>query len=83
MNPIDVTSTMRFDDDVTTAATVDEKLADAMVPGFMAEFAPDEAELAGAFAESALSEHDARESAVDFPAAMNVVVEFDTEVHHE
>lgn len=41
------------------------KLDDAMAPGFQAEFSPDEAEAAGAFAEDALSEADAFESAPD------------------
>jgi hypothetical protein len=46
-------------------AVVLEKLADAETPGFLAEFDPEEAELAGAFREDALSEEDAIESAVD------------------
>jgi hypothetical protein len=41
------------------------KLADAMTPGFIAEFDPAEAEAAGAFEEHALSEADALESATD------------------
>jgi len=44
---------------------VTEKLIDAMTPGFMVEFDPDEAEFAGAFVEDALSEEDALESAYD------------------
>jgi hypothetical protein len=42
-----------------------EKLADAEVPGYQAEFDPDEAERAGAFVEDAMSEVDALESAID------------------
>ena len=42
-----------------------EKLTDAMVPGAMVEFDPEEAERAGAFVEDALSESDALESSVD------------------
>jgi hypothetical protein len=42
-----------------------EKLADALIPGFQAEFDPDEAEQVGAFHEDALSEQDALDSAVD------------------
>lgn len=42
-----------------------EKLLDAMTPGFEAECSPLEAELAGAFEENALSQKDARESAMD------------------
>jgi hypothetical protein len=42
------------------------KLADAWeVPGFEAEFDPEEAELAGAFVEDALSYEDALESSAD------------------
>ena len=42
-----------------------EKLADALIPGFQAEFDPDEAEQVGAFQEDALSEQNALDSAVD------------------
>lgn len=42
-----------------------EKTADALIPGLMVEFDPLEAELAGAFAEDALSEDDAKASAID------------------
>lgn len=44
---------------------VGEKLADAMIPGYQAEFDPEEAEAAGAFFEDALSEEEALESAAD------------------
>jgi hypothetical protein len=47
------------------AATLREKLADAEVPGYQAEFDPDEAERAGAFVEDAISEQDALESTID------------------
>ncbi|WP_228892996.1 hypothetical protein [Pseudoduganella aquatica] len=53
--------------DPVTAAVLNEKLADAQTPGFWAEFAPDEAELAGAFEESALGEAEAEESDIDLP----------------
>ena len=43
-----------------------EKFLDAMTPGFQAEFGPEEAELAGAFIEEALSEEEAIGSVVDF-----------------
>jgi hypothetical protein len=42
-----------------------EKLADALTPGFQAEFDPEEAERAGAFVEDALSEQDAAASGDD------------------
>jgi hypothetical protein len=42
-----------------------EKLTDAMVPGAIVEFDPEEAERAGAFVEDALSESDALESVID------------------
>jgi len=54
-----------FDDQANAAAAVREKLADAMTPGFQAEFDPEEAERAGAFVEDALSEADAAESDAD------------------
>ena len=46
-----------------------EKLHDALVPGFVAEFDPDEAQRAGAFVEDALSEVDAIDSAIDLDGA--------------
>ena len=54
-------------DDADTALR--EKLLDALVPGFAAEFDPDEAQRAGAFAEDALSEADAADSAIDLEGA--------------
>jgi len=47
------------------AATVRSKLADAMTPGYQAEFTPGEADTAGAFQEDALSEADAAASTHD------------------
>lgn len=54
-----------FDDPANAAAALHEKLADAMTPGFQAEFDPDEAECAGAFFEDALSEVAALQSVSD------------------
>ena len=48
-----------------TDQVTSEKIHDAQTPGFEAEFAPDEAEKAGAFPEEALSEQDAAESGSD------------------
>lgn len=48
---------------------VREKLLDTEVPGYEVEFDPVEAELAGAFAEDALSLDDARQSILDAPGA--------------
>lgn len=42
-----------------------EKLEDAMTPGYQVEFDPMEAEKVGAFVEDALSEEDAEESTAD------------------
>ena len=42
-----------------------EKLTDAMIPGAIVEFDPDEAERMGAFQEDALDEADALESSID------------------
>lgn len=44
---------------------IESKFLDALTPGFEAEFTVDEAEEAGAFREDALSEHDAKESAIE------------------
>ena len=46
-------------------AAILEKLDDSLIPGLQVEFAPEEAERAGAFVEDALSEHDALESGID------------------
>ncbi len=48
-----------------TDSVIRQKLLDTQIPGFQAEFDPDEAERAGAFVEDALSEEDALESAID------------------
>ena len=61
-NPIDDTT---FDDQANADAAFFEKLADAQIPGYQAEFDPDEAERAGAFVEDAMSEQDALESQID------------------
>lgn len=44
---------------------LNDKLTDAMTPGFAVEFDPEEAERAGAFKEDALSEADALDSCID------------------
>ncbi|PXX16121.1 hypothetical protein C8R27_10733 [Nitrosomonas ureae] len=44
---------------------IKEKLLDAEIPGFQAEFDPLEAERLGAFKEDALSEQDALDSTID------------------
>ena len=47
---------------------IQEKLLDAQIPGFQAEFDPLEAERLGAFKEDALSEQDALDSTIDHTA---------------
>jgi len=47
---------------------IQEKLLDAEIPGFQAEFDPLEAERLGAFTEDALSEQDALDSSIDHTA---------------
>ena len=47
---------------------IHEKLLDAEIPGFQAEFDPLEAERLGAFKEDALSEEDALDSTIDHTA---------------
>ena len=44
---------------------IKEKLTDLMVEGYEVEVSPEEADLMGAFAETALSEKDAKESQYD------------------
>ena len=61
----DVTFAEKADDRANAAGALREKLLDAMTPGYLAEFDPDEAEQAGAFVEDALSEQDAAESDID------------------
>ena len=50
---------------VPAGDAISDKLADALTPGYQAEFDPDEAERAGAFIEDALTEQDAAESGDD------------------
>jgi hypothetical protein len=64
-NSTEVKSDEKDDDEVSAAAALREKLIDSLTPGFQAEFDPEEAEMAGAFAEDALSEQDAAESSMD------------------
>ena len=47
---------------------ITDKLLDAEIPGFQAEFDPLEAERLGAFKEDALSEQDALDSTIDHTA---------------
>ena len=47
---------------------ITDKLLDAEIPGFQAEFDPLEAERLGAFKEDALSEEDALDSTIDHTA---------------
>jgi hypothetical protein len=54
---------------------LEEKLADAMTPGFAAEFSPLEAERAGAFIEDAMSIADAMDSAFDGEPSNDVTAE--------
>lgn len=64
--PIDTYASISAVD--TTLDSVDQvqaKLIDAGVPGYQADFDPDEAETAGAFEEDALSEADAFASTHD------------------
>lgn len=54
-----------IDEAAAGAEALREKLIDAQTPGYQAEFDPDEADRAGAFAEDALSESDALASTDD------------------
>ena len=61
--PIDVET-----DNPDITEIIQEKLLDAEIPGFQAEFDPLEAERLGAFTEDALSEQDALDSTIDHAA---------------
>lgn len=62
----DTTSTVPvIDDQAASKEALQDKLGDAMTPGFVAELDPDEATKAGAFEEDALTEDDALESTAD------------------
>ena len=50
---------------------IQEKLLDAEIPGFQAEFDPLEAERLGAFKEDALSEQDVLDSTIDHTAEVD------------
>jgi hypothetical protein len=54
-----------FGDNADSVDVLNEKMIDAMTPGAMVEFDPDEAERIGAFQEDALDESDALESSID------------------
>lgn len=56
-------------DAASAAAALREKLTDILTPGYEAEFDPDEAEQAGAFAEGALCLEDAADSCLDLDDA--------------
>ena len=64
--PIDVET-----DNPDITEIIQEKLLDAEIPGFQAEFDPLEAESLGAFKEDALSEQDALESSIDHTAEVD------------
>ncbi len=64
--PIDVET-----DNPDITEIIQEKLLDAEIPGFLAEFDPLEAERLGAFKEDALSEQDALDSTIDHVAEVD------------
>ncbi len=55
------------DDGDSQNQVLEEKLLDAEIPGFQAEFDPEEADRLGAYIEDALSEEDALDSYIDQP----------------
>ena len=65
MNIKDNVTSIQIVKEIPEDAALQDKLSDALVPGFQAEFDPDEADEVGAFVEDALSEQDALESGVD------------------
>jgi len=65
MNTLKDESEIPNDNSDTQDRVIAEKLFDAEIPGFEAEFDPLEAEKLGAFTEDALSERDAKDSCGD------------------
>ena len=65
MTEHDIPQGIHFDDAVSAAEALREKLSDALLPGYRVECDPEEAERAGAFVEDALSEPDAAQSSLD------------------
>jgi len=65
MNTPEDKSEISNDDSATQDQVIEQKLFDAEIPGFEAEFDPLEAEKLGAFTEDALSEQDAKDSCGD------------------
>lgn len=61
------------DTESTTQGIVYDKLNDALTPGAQIEFSPNEAFMAGAFLEDALSEEDARDSDIDVQDAVAIL----------
>ena len=59
------------DEEAKLQQVVQEKMADAMTPGFWVKLDPDESDLMGAFVEDAISEQDAINSVIDLPARLN------------
>ena len=64
--PIDVET-----DNPDIQEVITDKLLDAEIPGFQAEFDPLEAERLGAFIEEALSGQDALDSTIDYTAEVD------------
>lgn len=71
----DLAEHITFDAKADQAAAIREKFIDVLTPGFQAEFAPDEADQAGAFVEDALSEDEAAASGIDLDAVPVLTVE--------
>ncbi len=71
MNTKDNVTSIQIVKEIPEDAALQDKLHDALVPGFQAEFDPDEADKVGAFVEDALSEQDALESGVDLLSLTN------------
>ena len=67
--PTNFTNGTRFDDKLAITELVMEKFTDAGIPGAVIEFSPEEAEVAGAFDETALEEEEAADSVVDLVAS--------------
>lgn len=65
VNDLNVDTELEMELEVDAVDVVGVKLLDAMVPGSVVDFDPDEADRLGAFNEDALNEADALESCID------------------
>lgn len=82
---INTSTSFLKDSDANAQSAFYEKLIDALTPGAEIEFSPNEAFMAGAFIEDALTEEEASESDMDLLDAMPSISDNDEKgaINHE